>query len=343
MQRAHENRFEWLTPGDPGVWPSEDAHTRAPSAAEMARCRLVQLVALALLLHVRPAASVDVNAEIDYEPLRSKIRALLESPPQAPCRYPEGAIMVTYANAHMFRLTVLQRRALEINRMRECVERRLVTVCLDARCLELCEEDGIPNCVDLKIATTPSNFRTADYYWITYVKHEILEAAAQVATEAFFFDTDTLIFDDPWSVNLTAPAGPYDLRYQHESSPDEVCAGGVNGGQLYVRSSNATAAYFAAMRAFKPQILDGTKGLDQDYIFHAADAANLTRCGLDSAYFIGHCGGSRIPTSDSKKIVVYHVNCAGGDTKWGLLSHFYKVRAAEKELNIDVAVSQADG
>ena len=303
--------------------------------------RTVQLV-VALMLLVCPVASMNMSAPIDFAPLRSKISLLLQNKPQPPCQYPDGAIMVTFANAHMFRLLVLQRRALEINHMRECVENRFVNVCLDARCLELCDEHGIPNCVDLNIQTSPSNFQKADYFWITYIKHEVLEAALQVATEAFFFDTDTLIFDDPWSVDLAAPAGPYDLRYQHETGVGDLCGGGVNSGQLYARQNVKTASYFAAMRASKPQILLGNHGLDQDYVGPNADAANLTRCALDPAFFIGHCGSSHLATTDSKKVVVYHVNCAGGADKWDVLLHFYKVRKAEAELNIDVNVEQAE-
>jgi hypothetical protein len=153
--------------------------------------RPVLLAVAVVLLTVGQCAAVDEHAPVNFEPLRSKILFLLQDPPQPPCRYPEGAIMVTYSNAHTFKLLVLQRRALELNHMRECVERRFVTVCLDAKCNVLCEEHGIPHCVDLNIRTAPSDFFTADYTWITYMKHEVLEAAVQVATEAFFFDTDT--------------------------------------------------------------------------------------------------------------------------------------------------------
>ena len=243
----------------------------------------------------------------------------------------------------MFNLLVLQRLAMDLRGVRSCLERRFVNVCLDAECLGLCKTFGIPNCVDLNITTQASDLGKADYAWITYVKHEILEAASQVATESIFLDTDTLVFDDPWSVNLNAPNGPYDLRYQHENEPENLCSGAVNGGQLYVRQSDAISRYFASLKAHKSEILDGQHGLDQSFVASAADAAGISRCALDPSYFIGHCGTSHLLQSDAKKVVTYHVNCAVGATqKWNLLYHFYSVRKAQLELDLDVTVEKAD-
>ena len=267
---------------------------------------------------------------------------VLQEPVTPPCKLPESAVMVTYSNEHLFSLLVLQRRAMEVLGVRDCLEKRMVTVCLDKICPHLCDLHAIPNCVDLHIETAASDFLQADYAWIVYIKHEIIEAAVQVAKEVFFVDTDTLIFNDPWTVNLNLPEGPYDLRYQAEHSAPNGCAAGANGGQIYVRQSNASAAYLANMKSFAPDILDGKHGLDQDFIFRAADAANAKRCALDPAYFIGHCDGSRVAQTDSKGIIVYHTNCVSGKEKMQRLIHFFKLRKAEKELRFDLNVGEVE-
>jgi hypothetical protein len=96
---------------------------------------------------------------------------------------PKGAVIVTYNNEHLFPLLILQRRALEVHKVRRCVENRFITVCLDAMCLRLCAIHDIPNCLDLRIETAASDFKKGDYVWITYIKHEIMEAALEVADE----------------------------------------------------------------------------------------------------------------------------------------------------------------
>jgi hypothetical protein len=163
-------------------------------------------------------------------------------------------------------------------------------------------------------------------------------------SQVLFVDADTLLFNDPWSINQSLPNGPYDLRYQAERNAKEECSGVSNGGQILVRRTNATKAYFANMKAHKAEILDGHHGLDQKFMIPAAIAAGAKHCSLDPTHFIGHCAGSRRKETDSEQIVVFHTNCVGGDVKLKLdrLLQFYKVVRDEQGLKLNVTVGQVD-
>lgn len=308
---------------------------------------LVVLLTLAAAWRAQAKHDALWGARVGFEPLKETLTMLVNTPVESPCKIAQSAAFITYANEHMFHLLVMQRRAMELSSRggtRTCLEKRVTTVCLDTACLKLCEIHSVPNCVDLKITTDASNFLSEDYVWITYVKHEIIAAALSVCKEVFFVDTDTLIFDDPWTVDLSLPAGPYDLRFQAESGAggarcDEM---GSNGGQIYVRQTPAAQAYLVAMLSHKDDIRTGGH-LDQDYIISAAQASNASYCGLNPEYFLGHCGGSHVAVDDVRKVVIYHVNCATAETKTPLLRHFYETRKAAQELSLTIDDGQADG
>lgn len=257
---------------------------------------------LALLAVLRAACA----AALDFAPLQQEVRAALLREPLAPCQQPGGAVMITYVNHHAFSLLQLQREAMELGGMRECIEQRFVTVCLDARCPEMCREFGVPNCVDLSIETAASPFLTRDFTYIVYVKHEIMLSALSIATEVFFVDTDALIFDDPWRF----PMGTYDLMHQSESATLDVdqCSAQPNGGQLYVRQTPAALQFLENMMTHKEDILDGHKGLGQGYIVRAAEAAGASRCALNQTLFAGHCEARNRADSVAHS-VVYHFSC----------------------------------
>ena len=283
--------------------------------------------------------------EVDYGPLRAEVARAIATPPAPPCVHPAGAVLVTYANSRMFPLLLLQRHALEVGAVRMCLQRRFITVCLDAECLQQCARHHVPNCVDLGIQTVASPFLKDDYFWITYLKHEIMEAVLQGgAEELFFFDTDVVVFRDPWSVKLQ-DTGNLDLRYQVGNVPASMgqCLRGVNSGQVYLRRTNTTLAYLAAMRGYRAEILAGKAGgkLDQDFVPLAAGRVGLQHCGLDTLAFLGHCNGcysdavSGMPPVTS--IVGMHADCAGDtEQKMQILAKFVAVRKA-------VAVLEAHG
>ncbi len=162
--------------------------------------------------------------------------------------------------------------------------------------------------------------------------------------QVFFFDTDSLIFREPWSVDLSLPDGPYQLRYQTEHEVARGCAATVNSGQIYMTRTNGTAAYFAHMRARKAEIIGGQHALDQAYMAGAADAAGYKRCALDASLFIGHCGQSRLLAASAADVVVFHVNCVpGAINKLRILLHFFKSIESEVEHSRNLTIGDIDG
>ena len=289
----------------------------------------------------QPPVNNTERPEVDYAPLRAAVARVIATPRIPPCVHPEGAVLLTYSNAAMFPLLLLQRRALEVGAVRSCLQRRFLTVCLDAECLQQCERFQIAHCVDLGIHTATSGFLQADYLYITYIKHEIIEAGLQGgADELFFFDTDTLLFADPWAVKLQDSTGHFDLRYQvgNNAASKGQCGRGINGGQIYVRRTNLTLAYLAAMRGFRAKILGAKEGgtLDQGYMATAAEQVGLPRCGLDGAAFLGRCNGCYdAPTGAQhvSAVMCMHVDCTVAmELKTETLTKFLAVRRAVAEL-----------
>jgi len=279
--------------------------------------------------------------EVDYAPLRAAVARVITTPRLPPCVLPERAVMVTYSNSEMFPLLLMQRQAMEVTGTRMCLQRRFITVCLDSECLQLCTRFHVPNCVDLGIQTVASTFLENDYQWITYIKHEIMAAGLQGgADELFFFDTDVIVFGDPWSVKLQDSTGNFDLRYQVGNVPSVggQCYRGVNSGQVYLRRTNTTLAYLDAMRVYRDDILSAKIGgrLDQDFITVAAEKVGLRHCGLDPIAFLGRCHGCYDLISGMPPVslaLTMHVDCTGGtENKKKILTKFLAVRTAVAEL-----------
>jgi hypothetical protein len=279
------------------------------------------------------------HPEVDFAPLRAEVARVLATPRVSPCVHPDGAVLVTYTNAALFPLLLLQRRALEVGGVRKCLQSRFITVCLDADCLKLCAGFKIKHCVNLGIQTVASPFLQGDYNWITYLKHEIMEAGLQGgADELFFFDGDVVLFGDPWSVKLQDFTGNFDLRYQVDNVPAAggQCNRGVNSGQMYLRRTNQTLAYLAAMRSYRADILAGAM-LDQNYVTPAAAKVGLQHCALDPSLFVGRCvacyadrvaGLLHVSTAMSM-----HADCTGDtELKLRALTKFVAIRTAVAEL-----------
>ena len=312
------------------------SRTGAPGllAALFALCAFCGVSLAEVEAPVVPSAE---RSEVDYEPLRAAVARVITTPRLPPCVLPANAVLLSYTNAEMFPLLQLQRRALEVGGVRSCLQRRFLTVCLDAECHQLCTRFHVPNCVDLGIQTVASDFLKADYLWITYIKHEIMEAGLQGgAEEVFFFDTDVVLFGDPWAVKLQDSTGDFDLRYQvgNSAASKGQCSRGVNGGQIYLRRTNTTLAYLAAMRGFRAQILATKEGgtLDQGYMALAAEKVGLKRCGLDATAFLGRCNGCYDAASGAphvSAVVGMHVDCTTGtEQKTQILTKFVAVRTA---------------
>lgn len=281
------------------------------------------------------------HPEVDYAPLRAAVARVMTTPRHAPCVIPERAVVLTYTNTEMFPLLLLQRRAMQLGGVRRCLQRRFITVCLDAECLQLCTRFHVPNCVDLGIQTVASTFLENDYQWITYIKHEIMAAGLQGgADELFFFDGDVALFGDPWSAKLQDSTGNFDLRYQVDnlSAQRGQCQRGVNSGQVYLRRTNTTLAYLDAMLGFRDKILSATTGghTDQDFIAAAAEQTGLQHCGLDPAAFVGKCHGCSELLAGGQPVsspLTLHIDCStGAKVKKQILTKFLAVRTAVAEL-----------
>ena len=221
----------------------------------------------------------------DFTQLRNITRTLATAPWNG-C-VPEGTVIVTYANQYQFDLLLLQRHALDLQPgQRACLERSFVTVCLDEACPRLCTEHAVPNCVSVGLQARASSYREADYLYIIYVKHEIIEAALGVAAQVLFLDVDAMLLANPWSAKHKAMRGKrYDIRYQTDYFPDDTaaCSNSANGGVLLLRNSAAAFRYLSLMKSKKEDILSGT--LDQLFIIPSADEAGASHCSLDPTWY----------------------------------------------------------
>ena len=271
-----------------------------------------------------------MNIRIDATPFRQAITDLLAINTSL-CFIPSDAIMFTYTNHHLFDLVVLQRTAMEIGQVRKCLESRFITLCLDKKCMELCNTHAIPNCVRIYLPSIPhADFAGKSYGYFTWIKHELMYEATKAANQIFFFDADVAILRNPWLEvsygrdELTGQKipGPYDIQYQRERGVKEKgCGGSVNSGQMYIRNSSAIQSYFHKLFEKKYEAVITRIRLDQDFV---SDIVNMLKyCTLPTKYFFGHCLFSREDSALLSEAIAYHTNCATGlGTKRALLHSF---------------------
>lgn len=297
-------------------------------------------VLLVLACVLKCAVSNFEPPELNYKPFHAAIRkALFTSKAHGTvsaikpnvstttdCVMPESSIMFTYANQYMMELVVLQHQAMEVWGMKDCLESRFVTVCLDSGCMELCTKSKIANCAPMLAGDIPaSEFGKNAYNFFTYLKHDLMYEALKVVNEVFFFDADVVLFRNPWiestygrEENGRYIDGPYDMMWQRDRGRGPGCSGSVNSGVMYVRNSTRAQAYFGYMGEMKEKILKGGQGLDQDFVANASTTAGLRFCALSGTLFTTHCLQvfGNIKFIDSRfpigKIITYHTACVQG-------------------------------
>jgi len=169
---------------------------------------------------------------------------------------------------------------------------------MDEACLGLCSNSSIPNCylehfrnpttTKSELLNRASDHRNGVYFKILMVKWQMLDDALQLGSgnvsAVFFFDADVLLLQNPF---MHFDYIKYDFRHQAENG--DGCAAGVNGGQLYVRNTDAGRRFISNMMARAPDILGAGKHgrLDQEYVSEAVRKAGATSCALDKAMFVG--------------------------------------------------------
>jgi len=103
------------------------------------------------------ASSPFLNLTLDFSKFKSTIESLLlnTSLSEKNCLIPSDAIMFSYTNQYTFPFISLQHNAMDVGGIRACLEQRFVNVCLDYGCTKLCKQEGIPNCIELKLPHVP--------------------------------------------------------------------------------------------------------------------------------------------------------------------------------------------
>ena len=272
-----------------------------------------------------------LNIRLDAKPFLDAILRLLAHS-SSDCSIPQNAIMFTYTNHNMFDLIVLQHKAMEVGNVRSCLESRFITICLDNKCMNLCKNHSIPNCVRIVIPKIPhSDFGGKSYGFFTWIKHEFMYEATKVADQIFFFDADVAILRNPWleiSYARDRETGAklfesLDMQFQRERGINyKGCDGSANSGQLYIRNSTSIQNYFKKLFEKKYEIIIKRIKLDQDYVQEIA-VTTLKYCTLPVKHFIGHCISSRDRNTPLMGVIAFHANCAKGtQVKSFLLSKF---------------------
>lgn len=205
-----------------------------------------------------------------------------------------------------------------------CIQSLVITICLDARCLELCATNNIPNCLLLEMPKIPYvEFAGGfEYFYLTWLKYELAFSALDYANEVFYLDADVLLRRNPFGeVKFGRDAkgkkepGEFDVMYQRERGMKELgCGGSVNGGLLYFRNSTQLRQLFIPkMLSHKEEIINGKGRSDQEIM---GDYVGKVRfCTLPVKLFTGHCMGSQFlgrSIPQPSEVITYHTNCVTG-------------------------------
>lgn len=131
-----------------------------------------------------------------------------------------------------------------------------------------------------------------------WTKWSLLNAGMDVADAIFYVDADITFFANPWPLLRRVD---FDIAYQQE-----VAQGGMNSGQVFVRSK-AAAAFAETLR---PRVLHNKNRMDQDIVGQALTHTNFTH-GTLPLQFLGNCMYASNPRLMTLNTVSFHSSCAG--------------------------------
>lgn len=230
-------------------------------------------------------------------------------------KVPDKSIIVTLTNSYTFELMIFS--LIRLKKSTPEIGSTLVIVNMDHLSYEACSSLNYENCVlgvrhDLK----PSDFKQSDYNSMIYCKWHIMKYALESFEFVFIFDTDVVIFRNPWTLVLH-DIDKYDLRYQLEDGrrKDGRESLLVNSGQMLFRRSEASLAtidYVISKESGDRESGDRESGeqLDQDHVLEAANKSNATTLPLSTQYS-SYCWDSQ-RLCKSQTLTSFHANCAGG-------------------------------
>lgn len=201
---------------------------------------------------------------------------------------PRGALAFTITNDHFTDFTWGAKTSLG-----KCAARRFLVYNSSAACTG--DEDATVVCGP---ATRASDWRQNDYELLVWKKWELLAAGLNVADAMFYIDSDVTFFANPWPLLRRIDL---DIAYQQE-----VVDGGMNGGQVFVRSK-AAAAFAETLR---PSVLHNKNNMDQDIVGQALKRTNFTHAPLPLE-FLGNCMYAANPKLLTVHTASFHASCAG--------------------------------
>ena len=275
------------------------------------------------------------------------------------CVYlPDDLVVITACNSWQFDLLVLQRAGINsfinqhfrridfVEPSTQCLSRRLMTVCLDDECMNLCVGHNIERCVRFfsKPVSTynsrdrifawvnPSPFGSHDYNYVTYLKWEFIARAISVGAKTIFsLDIDVLLLRDPFQL-VQIQQLMHSSQILHQSGKGDGCFSRVNSGVMILKSSLMYVVI--EMLKMKEGIL-ASKQVEQEVLQSILDNKrfNVTRCSLPRRIFTGHCGHLLIDDIPITDIVTYHAHCNKNQFhKVALMTHFLNRVIAAKSL-----------
>lgn len=305
----------------------------------------IWLVALLTKLSVAidEVENIFTTFQPDLQPFQAVIRTALQLSTNlntSQCNLPDGGIMYTLSNHHLFPLLVLRQEAMAKKGVLNCLQQRFITTCLDEKCLMLCKAHKFSNCALITMPETPytafgaqaTSYQKNSYSYIVWLKWETLFSALSVAKEVFYLDADVLLLDNPFpdtrfgrdQTGRRIP-GEYEFMYQRERGMKEKgCGGSVNGGLIYLRNSTSVQGkLIPAIANHKQDMIQLTGPSDQDIV--GSYAKLVKYCTLPVDKFMGHCVSSQASNYNPKQMITYHTNCVAGlDTKINHIRSFIK-------------------
>lgn len=274
--------------------------------------------------------NIFLNFTVDAQPFLNKVGQLIASHllPVDGCDIPQRSIAFSYANKHVFDFILLQRSAMDAHGMRSCIEKRFITICLDAKCLQMCGDHNITNCVALNLPPVPytqhssykNKYTKNSYSFVTWLKHELMLKSFSLVDEVMYFDADVLVLNNPWPETRFGRdergkkvEQTYDIMYQRERGIGYVnCGGSANSGVVWVRNSSAVREVYApAMFAVREDIMED-RVLDQDIMGQNASKKPLRYCTLPARKFFAHCVWSHDRSAPLSETITYHTTCLSG-------------------------------
>ena len=251
-----------------------------------------------------------------------------------------SSLMLTATTGTTFEFTEYQRHGIRLMMASEdnkCLLSKLITICLDADCENLCREKRVSHCTRYSASQgsgeedsvtmksrhySSGNFGEESWRALTHLKWEFISICFKMgASSVLWMDADMLLLKNPYldlAGKVTNDAAVLHLTNTNNgNASSDDCDGPVHTGFMLLGLTGRNFRYRVIQLTehmleanHKEEIMKGSK-LEQEVLEEVIKEVGASRCGLSKMHYTGACHHAHDDGVKVKDVVTFHANCRG--------------------------------